>query len=94
MEDKLIAFIQSLDQGELEFIRAKSMEMLGESADVSAPAPTVPASGAITAANFSVPPDIKYLDSEQLEALTAAFGTWYRKATRADIHRARVSSGG
>ncbi|MCK9374593.1 MAG: TOBE domain-containing protein [Syntrophobacterales bacterium] len=38
---------------------------------------------------FSVPPDIKYLDSEQLEALTESFRAWYRKASRVDIHRAR-----
>ncbi len=32
MEDKLIALIQLLKQGELEFIGAKSMEMLGHDA--------------------------------------------------------------
>jgi molybdate transport system regulatory protein len=94
MEDKLIAFIQSLDLGELEFIRAKSMEMLGQgagAADSAASWPTagLPAANAIAAGTFSVPRDIKYLDSEQLEALTESFRGWYRQATRPDIRRAR-----
>jgi molybdate transport system regulatory protein len=94
MEEKLIAFIQSLDLGELEFIRAKSMEMLAQgagAADSAAPALTagLPAANAVTAGTFSVPPDIKYMDSKQLEALTESFRGWYRKAARPDIRRAR-----
>jgi molybdate transport system regulatory protein len=94
MEEKLITFIQSLDSGELAFIQAKSKELLGQR---SAPpgsqgrpsVPGLPAANAITAVTFAVPRDIKYLDSEQLEALTASFRTWYRKASRPDIRRAR-----
>ncbi len=86
MEDKLVAFIQSLDLEELEFIRAKSIEMLGHGAGAAA----LPAStSAIAAGTFSVPQDIKYLDSEQLEAFTESFRGWYRQAARPDIHRAR-----
>jgi molybdate transport system regulatory protein len=94
MEEKLIAFIQSLDQGELAFIQAKSRELLGQSPyppgiqDLP-PSPGLPGARAMTAVTFAVPGDIKYLDSEQLEALTASFRTWYRKAARPDIHRAR-----
>lgn len=94
MEDKLIAFIQSLDLGELEFIRAKSMEMLGQGAGAADSAASLltaglPASNAIAAGTFSVPRDIKYLDSKQLEALTESFRGWYRQAARPDIRRAR-----
>ena len=92
MEDKLIEFIQSLKRGELEFISAKSMEMLGhEAADrtASLPAAELLPSTAIVAGTFSVPPDIKYLESEQLEALTESFRSWYREAARPDIQRAR-----
>jgi molybdate transport system regulatory protein len=94
MEDKLIAFIQSLELGELEFIRAKSMEMLGQGAGAaegaaSLPAAGLPSSNVIVAGTFSVPRDIKYLDSEQLEALTESFRGWYRQAARPDIRRAR-----
>ncbi len=94
MEDKLIAFIQSLGLGELEFIRAKSMEMLGQGAAAADRAASLrtaglPASNAIAAGAFSVPRDIKYLDSKQLEALTESFRGWYRKAARPDIRRAR-----
>jgi molybdate transport system regulatory protein len=94
MEDKLIAFIQSLGLRELEFIRAKSMEMLGQGAGVADSDATLlpgglPASNAITAGTFSVPPDIKYLDATQLAALTESFRGWYRKAARPDIRRAR-----
>ena len=84
MEDKLIAFIQSLDEGELAFIQAKSRELLGQRV-----APESPAATAVTAVTFAVPPDIKYLDSEQLETFTDSFKTWYHKASRADIRRAR-----
>jgi hypothetical protein len=76
MEDKLISFIQSLKRGELEFISAKSMEMLGHDAaerTASLPAAELLPSAAIVAGTFTVPPDIKYLESEQLEALTASF---------------------
>ena len=94
MEDKLIAFIQSLELGELEFIRDKSREMLGEgvgAADGTASwrAAGLPASNVMLAGAFSVPRDIKYLDSEQLEALTESFRGWYRQAARPDIRRAR-----
>ena len=94
MEEKLIAFIQSLDQGELAFIQAKSQELLGISpypprTQGLPPAPGLPGARAMTSVTFTVPQDIKYLDSEQLEALTASFRTWYRKAARPDIHRAR-----
>ena len=93
MADKLITFIQSLDLGELEFLRAKSMEMLGHGAGAvdrsTWPTAGLPAANAITAGSFSVPRDIKYLDAEQLEALTESFRGWYRQATRPDIHRAR-----
>ena len=94
MEEKLIAFIQSLDAGELAFIQAKSRELLGRHAcppvsQGSPAAPELPAANAITAVTFTVPPDIKYLDSEQLEAFTASFRTWYQKASRPDIRRAR-----
>ncbi|MHB9073671.1 MAG: TOBE domain-containing protein [Desulfobaccales bacterium] len=94
MEDKLIAFIQSLELGELEFIRAKSMEMLGQGAGAadgaaSWPVAGLPASNIIAAGTFSVPRDIKYLDSEQLEALTESFRGWYRQAARPDIRKAR-----
>jgi molybdate transport system regulatory protein len=91
MEDKLIAFIQSLNSGELEFIRAKSLEMLGQTPPPEAPVSAAVGLGshAMAAGAFSVPRDIKYLDSEQLEALTESFRVWYRKASRPDIRRAR-----
>jgi molybdate transport system regulatory protein len=92
MEDKLIEFIQSLQRGELEFISAKSMEMLGlDTTDRTASLPVAELlpSTAIVAGTFSVPPDIKYLESEQLEALTESFRDWYREAVRPDIQRAR-----
>jgi molybdate transport system regulatory protein len=94
MEEKIIAFIQALDADELAFIQAKSRELLGQRSYPSGsqglpPSPGLPAANAITAVTFAVPRDIKYLDSEQLEALTASFRTWYRKASRPDIHRAR-----
>ncbi|MFZ5450481.1 MAG: TOBE domain-containing protein [Thermodesulfobacteriota bacterium] len=94
MEDKLIAFIQSLDAGDLAFIQAKSKELLGQRAYQPGsrglpPTGGLPSAHAITAVTFAVPPDIKYLDSEQLEALTSSFRTWYQKASRPDIRRAR-----
>lgn len=88
MEEKLIAFIQSLDAGELAFIQAKSRELLGQRAYPPG-GQGLPAANAITAVTFAVPPDIKFLDSEQLEAFTASFRTWYQKASRHDIRRAR-----
>jgi molybdate transport system regulatory protein len=94
MEEKLIAFIQSLNLGELEFIRAKSGEMLGQGAgaadsDATLLTAGLPASNALAAGTFSVPRDIKYLDSKQLETFTESFRGWYRKAARPDIRRAR-----
>jgi molybdate transport system regulatory protein len=92
MEEKLIEFIQSLQRGELEFISAKSMEMLGLDAaerTASLPVAELLPSAAIVAGTFSVPPDIKYLESEQLEALTESFRSWYRESARPDIQRAR-----
>jgi hypothetical protein len=96
MEDKLIEFIQSLQRGELEFISAKSMEMLGldtTGRTASLPAAELLPSAAIVAGTFSVPSDIKYLESEQLEALTESFRDWYREAARPDIQRARGGFG-
>jgi molybdate transport system regulatory protein len=94
MEDKLIAFIQSLKRSELELICAKSMEMLGYDAGTAEKTASLPPTGllpsnAIVAGTFSVPKEIKYLESEQLEALTESFRGWYRKAVRPDIRRAR-----
>jgi len=65
MEEKLIAFIQSLDAGELAFIQAKSRELLGQRAYPPG-GQGLPAANAITAVTFAVPPDIKFLVSEQL----------------------------
>ena len=92
MEDKLISFIQSLKRGELELIRAKSMEMLGrDAANGTGPLPAAGQlpSTALIAGTFTVPREIKYLESEQLEALTESFRGWYQEAARPDIRRAR-----
>jgi molybdate transport system regulatory protein len=89
MADKLIAFIHSLDRGQLEFIRAKSVELLGEDGSPAGPQAGLPAASAFAAGSFSVPADIKYLDAEQLEAFTESFRAWYRKAPRPDLRRAR-----
>ena len=86
----LLEFIESLNAEELEFLCAKSGEVIAQKTGAGQKA-TRPGTAAnlSPAAVFSVPQDIKYLESEQLEALTESFRAWYNQAARLDIRRAR-----
>jgi len=92
MKKKLLHFIESLNAEELEFLYAKSGEARAQKHDPQKsrkdPSQSIPPHLSL-ASVFSVPAEIKYLDSDHLDALTESFRAWYRAAPRRDIRRAR-----
>jgi molybdate transport system regulatory protein len=86
----LLEFIESLNAEELEFLCAKSGEVIAQKTRTGLKAAKPAAVAKLSPATvFSVPQDIKYLESEQLEKVTESFRVWYNQATRPDIRRAR-----
>ncbi len=87
-EDNILDRLARFDAPALERLIEQAEALLAQKDD-RPPRRHHPGSGPCQAALFKVPRDIRYLDTEQIDRLGAAFDTWRDAARTAPIRRAR-----